>query len=172
MVLIWAVEARSPTRRVRTTIVSVINQLPKACRLDSHCGATNAAPNRVKPIPMSLLDTESDMPSSLSEAGVVSRIRKGSVTIITPTIHTTECQQKESEKFDKIQQHIAWTLVKISPSQSLATNAVKKGKMHMTVTCSDSVSWCKVDKTSRLPNIARTAIAQIDIRVPGGQRSP
>jgi hypothetical protein len=140
IVLIWAVVARSPTRRVRTTIVSVINQLPKACRLDSHCGATNAAPNRVKPIPMSLLDTESDMPSSLSEAGVVSRIRKGSVTIITPTIHITKRQQRRDNKFDDVQQHIAWTLVKISPSQSFAMNAVKKGKMHMTVTCSDSVS--------------------------------
>jgi hypothetical protein len=142
IVLICAVEARSPTRRVRTTIISVMVKVDSRWDIgfDSHCGATKAAPNRVKPIPMSLVDTESDMPSSLSEAGVVSRIRKGSVTIITPTIHTTECQQKESEKSDKVQQHIAWTLVKISPSQSLATNAVKKGKMHMTVTCSDSVS--------------------------------
>jgi hypothetical protein len=142
IVLICAVEARSPTRRVRTTIVSVIIQLGfrRDVGFDSHCGATKAAPNRVKPMPMSLVDTESDMPSLLSEAGVVSRIRKGSVTIITPTIHTTKCQQKQSEKFDDVQQHIAWTLVKISPSQSFAMNAVKKGKIHMTVTCSDSVS--------------------------------
>jgi hypothetical protein len=142
MVLIWAVEARSPTRRVSTTIVSINNQLGPGWEVvfDSHCGATKAAPNRVKPIPVSLVDIESDMPSSLSEAGVVSRMRKGSVTIITPTIHITKGQRRRNNKFDDVQQHIAWTLVKISPSQSFATNAVKKGKIHMTVTCSDRVS--------------------------------
>jgi hypothetical protein len=42
-------------------------------------------------MPMSLLDTELEMPSLFPEGGVLSQIRKGSVTIVTPTTHTTEC---------------------------------------------------------------------------------
>jgi hypothetical protein len=73
---------------------------------------------------------------------------------------------------EDVLQHVAWVLVNVSFNQSLATKAVKKGKMHMTVTCSESVSWCKVDKTRRLPSIDSIAIAQIDVRIPGGQDSP
>jgi hypothetical protein len=138
MVLIWAVEARSPTRRVRTTVVSTL--IPRTHRLG-----------------LTLWSDQGSSQKSQADSNELVRYRVGYAVVMVGgwsgvsnpkgvsdhhhTDHTYHCSSGQAKRgLDDVQQHTAWTLVKISRSQSFATNAVKKGKMHITVTCSDSVS--------------------------------